>query len=296
MAAGDLDGAQRLALDALAEAEAAGDLEAVARMRLALLGMARLAGDTAAEAREMRGIEAAAAAHPASPVETACDLARARLLFEANDPRGAVAALRRATLKQAMGIGGELSGAVLADMMVAAARQRVRDPRLAGDLQGALLALAPPEQVGIAGVALDVARDPGGNSAARKALQAKRAGRHSDAAWSYLASTAGAIRQGDLRRGIRRLLSARQEAVLAADPVAYSFAALLLFILYVVSGEPVNAVATALRAKASLDDLLGPGAGDDFKSLLDLWRLAVGEDAFHEHVRAFIEARKQGAL
>lgn len=296
LAAGDADGAERLARDALAKAEAAGDLDGVARMRLALLSLMRIRMDPAGEAREMREFEAAATAHPASAVEMACDLARARLMFEAKDPSGAVAALRRATLKQAWGIGGNLSGAVLADLMVAAARQRWTDPGLASEVTGSLLALVPPEMLGAAGSVLDASRDPDGAVAARKALEAKRAGRHSEAAWYYLASTTGSIREGDVRQGIQRLLDARGEAVASADPVAYSIAALLLFVLYVASGDPMNAVATAMRAKVSLEDLLGQGAGDDFKALLDLWRLAVGDEAFRAHIQAFIDARRSGAL
>jgi hypothetical protein len=82
----------------------------------------------------------------------------------------------------------------------------------------------------------------------------------------------------------------------ATDPFAYAVASLLLFVLYLASGEPVNAIATAMRAKASLDDLLGEGGGDDFKTLLEIWRMAVGDEAFKTQIETFINARKSGTI
>ena len=291
---GDAQAATRLVREALADAERSHDLEAAARHHLALVGLARLGGTPGAGARELRVLEQAAHQHPGTALETAHDLAQARFLLDAGDAPRALAALRTAMLRQASGVGVDLSGAVLADLLVGAARERVTRPDLAEDLAGAVLALVPPEARGPALDAFSAMTGLTGSLAPQG-----DAGADVDptrACWSALAATAAAVRANELERARRLLLQARRHAVAAREALGYSLASLLLFLVQVASAQPVEAVATALRAKASLDDLLGPGGGDEFKALLEMWREAVGAATFDGYVRAFVLARQAETL
>jgi len=292
---GDVATSRRLAREALAEAESAVDLEAAARYHLALVGLARLGGVPGAGATELRALERAALAHPATALETAHDLARARFLLDAGDPARALAALRTATLRQASGAGRDLSGAVLADLLVASAQERVAEPELADDLVRALMALAPAELRGPVLAALGGAT-AGGADPIEGARAAADEGRPGEACWWTLAAAAGAVRGNRLEPARRLLLQARDHAVAAREALGYSLSALLLFLVQVASGQPVDAVGTALRAKASLDDLLGAGGGDEFKALLELWREAVGSATFDGYLRSFVLARQAERL
>ena len=295
IAEGDLVLAERIAREALEEALAASDLENVAKMHLAVLGLARARQDRFAVNRALRQLEAHAASYPGSAVEVAYEYAKALLLLEAQDVRGAISTLRRATLRDS--IGGEEGGlgqVVLPELLIASAKRRVTDQSLAKDLAAALMAVGPAELV--VHSLIDYASDPSGDKAFRIALEAERAGRHEKSAWAYVTASVASIRNGQLEQAVMRLKEARSAAVHAAEPIAYSVASFLLFVLYLALLDPINAVATAMRAKASLDDLLGPGGGDEFKALLELLRLAVGDETFRSYVQQFINARESGAM
>lgn len=288
---GNLQEAEDLTRVALKLAQENSDNDGEARARLALIGLARIMGNRSLELKEIEELRKRAEDDPISAVGAAYDLAKARFLLEVEDQRGALSALKKASIKQTWGITSDLSHAVFGDLAVGLARQTVSAPELQDELMSTLLTLAPKDIF-----VKELFSKKGMESTKRKALEASRYGDHSRSAWLYLACTIETLKEKDLDHAMVVARHARGEAVKAGDPLAYTISAILIFILYVALADPVNALGTLLRAMVSLDDLLGQGGGDDFRAILNIWREAVGEDAFREQVSAFIKARESGAI
>lgn len=282
---GDFEAAIRELTLSLEEARAKKDVSTQARCHLALIGLARVMKDPKAYLLEMRALEKAAAANPGSELERALTLVRARAAAEKGDFESAMEFIRQRTLHDTT-----ISKAVVADMIIAAARKKATDTAWHNDLLETVIAMAPL----VTPDALEALFPKGkAGSAARRALEERRAGRPERATWLFIAAAIEMLRSGDFVQAIRHLKASRDESVRVPDAIAYRLSSMLLVLLYAAQGDRVNAMSTAMRALASLEDLLGPDAGAEFKFLLEQWRAAVGPKEFNSILREFIQERNK---
>ena len=280
---GEVESAVATLKSARVQAQADHDLETAALGTLALIGLARIARDGRAFETETKGLGRAGRANPGTAIERAAALVKARMTADKGEAGAAIGLLRPILLPDASG-SSEVARTEPAEALVETARRRASDASWQAELGRAVLAMAPAQT---ADVLESLFSRPGNPAAARRAVEARRAGRPDRAVWLFLAAGLEMLRAGDLAQAIRHLRDGRDASVRVPDPVAYAFASLVLIALFAATGDTADAVRTALRAIASLEEIVGAEGIAHFKGVLDAWRGAVGEDEFRRFMKEY---------
>ncbi len=280
---GEVESAVATLKSARAQAQAAHEFDTTALGTIALIGLARIARDGRTFETETKGLARAGRANPGTAVERAAALVKARMTADKGEAGAAIGLLRPILLPDP-GTSPEAAPAEAAESLVETARRRAANAAWQAELGRAVLAMAPAQT---ADVLESLLSRPGAPTAARRAVEARRAGRPDRAVWLFLAAGIETLRAGDLAQAIRHLRDGRDASVRVPDPVAYAFASLVLVGLFAATGDTADAVRTALRAIASLEEIVGAEGIAHFKGVLDAWRAAVGEDEFRRFMKEY---------
>jgi hypothetical protein len=287
---GDLQGAEAR-LDALAAAapdDTARVRAVVARGRL-LTALGRRP-----EARDLlRGLEPAPTQRdPAAAALVALELATAAA--EEGDLAGA-----RARLAAASAFEGPLpDDAILRAVTKVAALAALQSGVAFGEAGALLTRLSPNARAGVeANLLLAEGRvSDARDLLTRAARQAERAGAQTEHAGLLVHLGALTLASPERGEAVHPLKEARAAAVAIPDPLLYATASALLAVAYWLQEDRVNTYAACVRALVSLEDLLGPGAGNLFHALLETLRAAWGDEAYREAAEAYVDRRKKGAI
>lgn len=288
--AGDLQGAEaRLAALAAAAPDDTAHVRAVVARGRLLTALGRRP-----EARDLLGglTPATAPREPAAAALVALELATAEA--EEGDLAGA-----RAHLAAANSFEGPLpDDAVLRAVTKVAALAALQSGVAFGEAGALLARLSPTARAGVeANLLLAEGRATDARDLlTRAARQADRAGARTEHAGLLVHLGALTLASPEPGEAIHPLKEARAAAVAIPDPLLYATASALLAVAYWLLEDRVNTYAACTRALVSLEDLLGPGAGNLFQALLETLRAAWGEENYRRVAEEFVERRKKGAI